>query len=292
MPMPNRQLTGSEQYRYGYQGEFAETDSETGKTAFQLRIYDPRIGRWLTVDPMGQYHSPYMAMDNRPNMSVDPTGGCTDCAECPEMCGEMGISSIPGGQAIWGGEDGNLFMDAAFDLSATQLNEITYSTTLFSPQNLGDNTYSKILTGLKYLNNYNNGSLPKIEMNRWVNRAPSMADVFDRSSLSEENGWKELGFMGGGGVFLGYTDRKAPTFAKITMEVDNISGDEIWVDLYNFNGIKNDYIKTKRRETADLLNPQNRPISTITFFGRDRIEWRENSVKIIRSTWKVHWEVH
>ena len=29
MPMPNRQIVNGERYRYGYQGEFAETDPET-----------------------------------------------------------------------------------------------------------------------------------------------------------------------------------------------------------------------------------------------------------------------
>jgi RHS repeat-associated protein len=78
MVMPGRMIRNGQAYRYGYQGEFAETDEETGKPAFQLRLYDPRLGRWISPDPMSQYHSPYMAMDNRPNMSVDPTGGCTD----------------------------------------------------------------------------------------------------------------------------------------------------------------------------------------------------------------------
>src|SRR5690606_33484923 len=35
MPMPNRTLQDAEGYRYGYQGEFAETDEETGKPAFE-----------------------------------------------------------------------------------------------------------------------------------------------------------------------------------------------------------------------------------------------------------------
>ena len=79
MPMPSRQRVGGELYRYAFQGQ--EKDTETDKEAFQLRLWDGRIGRWLTTDPMGQYHSPYMAMDNRPNMSIDPTGGCTECPD-------------------------------------------------------------------------------------------------------------------------------------------------------------------------------------------------------------------
>ena len=75
MPMPNRQLVGGEPYRYGYQGEFAETDPETGKPAFELRLYDPRINRWLTPDPYGQHFSSYLAMGNNPVNGIDPDGG-------------------------------------------------------------------------------------------------------------------------------------------------------------------------------------------------------------------------
>ena len=53
MAMPNRQIIGGEPYRYAYQGQ--EKDPETGKEAFQLRLWDSRIGRWLTTDPAGQF---------------------------------------------------------------------------------------------------------------------------------------------------------------------------------------------------------------------------------------------
>jgi RHS repeat-associated protein len=61
-------------YRYGYQGQYAEVDKETGWNNFQLRMYDPAIGRWLSTDPAGQYHSPYLGMGNDPVSSVDPDG--------------------------------------------------------------------------------------------------------------------------------------------------------------------------------------------------------------------------
>ncbi|WP_299223298.1 RHS repeat-associated core domain-containing protein [uncultured Aquimarina sp.] len=74
MPMPGRNLQGD--YRYAYQGQ--EKDPETGKEAFQLRLWDSRIGRWLTTDPAGQYASPYMAMGNNPISRIDPDGGYDD----------------------------------------------------------------------------------------------------------------------------------------------------------------------------------------------------------------------
>ncbi|KFF12000.1 RHS repeat-associated core domain-containing protein [Flavobacterium hydatis] len=62
-------------YRYAYQGQ--EKDSETNMEAFQLRLWDGRIGRWLSPDPYGQYSSPYLGMGNNPIGAIDPDGGWT-----------------------------------------------------------------------------------------------------------------------------------------------------------------------------------------------------------------------
>ncbi|TCI90296.1 RHS repeat domain-containing protein [Tenacibaculum sp. M341] len=116
MAMTNRKW-GANGYRYGYQGEFAETDVETLKPSFQLRIYEPRIGRWLTPDPYGQYHSPYMAMDNTPNQSVDPDGGCTDKDgnECEKP--ENGGVVYDGGGNPWSYSEGAWNTEFDFGLS-------------------------------------------------------------------------------------------------------------------------------------------------------------------------------
>jgi RHS repeat-associated protein len=74
MTMPGRDYT-SETYRFGYQGLYAEKDEETGYNQFELRLYDARIGRWLSTDPYGQYHSPYVGMGNDWSNGIDPDGG-------------------------------------------------------------------------------------------------------------------------------------------------------------------------------------------------------------------------
>jgi RHS repeat-associated protein len=63
-------------YRYAFQGQ--ELDGETGMEAFQLRLWDGRIGRWLSPDPYGQYASPYLGMGNNPIGMIDPDGGYTN----------------------------------------------------------------------------------------------------------------------------------------------------------------------------------------------------------------------
>ncbi|WP_136667693.1 lamin tail domain-containing protein [Flavobacterium sp. H122] len=63
-------------YRYAYQGQ--ELDEETQMEAFQLRLWDGRIGRWLTPDPYGQYTSPYLGMGNDPINMIDSDGGVAE----------------------------------------------------------------------------------------------------------------------------------------------------------------------------------------------------------------------
>jgi RHS repeat-associated protein len=60
-------------YRYAFQGQ--ELDKETGMEAFQLRLWDGRIGRWLSPDPYGQHFSLYLGMGNSPVNTIDPDGG-------------------------------------------------------------------------------------------------------------------------------------------------------------------------------------------------------------------------
>ncbi len=43
--------------------------------AFELRLWDGRIGRWLSPDPMRIHHSPYQGMANNPINIIDINGG-------------------------------------------------------------------------------------------------------------------------------------------------------------------------------------------------------------------------
>jgi RHS repeat-associated protein len=85
-------------YRYGYQGQYSEKDEETGWGHFELREYDPVIGRWMVTDSHKQYPSPYTGMGNNPNNLVDPRGGCTDAngksIPCPGGIPEKGNEDL------------------------------------------------------------------------------------------------------------------------------------------------------------------------------------------------------
>ena len=67
----------SKMVSHGYQGSFSEevTDFELNYNEFELRMYDPQIGRWTTPDPFDEFASPYLGMGNDPINFNDPNGG-------------------------------------------------------------------------------------------------------------------------------------------------------------------------------------------------------------------------
>ncbi len=86
MPMPGRSFS-SDQYRYGFNG--MEKDDEMGKGdgnsyTTEFRQYDPRLGRWLAVDPMETQRvglTPYNFVQNSPLVRMDPSGALDDWVE-------------------------------------------------------------------------------------------------------------------------------------------------------------------------------------------------------------------
>lgn len=94
---------------YGYQGSFSTeiTEFELNYNEFQLRNYDPQIGRWTTPDPYDEFASPYLGMGNDPANNVDPDGGSIGSAiwsffggvggfGCSSTAGMVGYGAAPG----------------------------------------------------------------------------------------------------------------------------------------------------------------------------------------------------
>ena len=83
------QATAANDDQAGFTGHI--TDSATGLTYMQARYYDPTIGRFLSIDPVGFMESGYnpgmfnrysYAVNNPTNLT-DPTGMCVDGVTCP-----------------------------------------------------------------------------------------------------------------------------------------------------------------------------------------------------------------
>ncbi|MGV3768134.1 MAG: RHS repeat-associated core domain-containing protein [Chitinophagaceae bacterium] len=84
-------------YRYGFNGK--ENDNEVKGTGNQqdygMRIYDPRIGKFLSVDPLSReyaMYSPYQFAGNRPIVAIDLEG--LEPQEHPYMLKAIGKSYI------------------------------------------------------------------------------------------------------------------------------------------------------------------------------------------------------
>jgi RHS repeat-associated protein len=70
-------------YRYGFNGmeNDDEVKGEGNQLDFGLRIYDPRLGRFLSVDPMGQiypWQSSYLYASDNPIALIDAEGGASE----------------------------------------------------------------------------------------------------------------------------------------------------------------------------------------------------------------------
>ena len=75
-PMHDRTAQSSG-YRFGFNG--MEQDPEAKGAGnhydFKARMYDPRVGRMISIDPVAHPHqSPFAAFDNNPPNIIDPTG--------------------------------------------------------------------------------------------------------------------------------------------------------------------------------------------------------------------------
>ena len=89
--MPNRKYSQTNtNYRYGFNGK--ENDNEVkgegGQQDYGMRIYDPRLAKFLSIDPLsGKYPmlTPYQFASNRPIDGIDLDGGEWELYTIPGM---------------------------------------------------------------------------------------------------------------------------------------------------------------------------------------------------------------
>lgn len=93
-------------YRYGFNGMERDDEIKGSGNSYttEFRQYDPRLGRWLSLDPlMSKYphFSPYIAFNNNPIYFVDPDGlegkPVTDIPDVSKLMGTQASTS----QQVW-----------------------------------------------------------------------------------------------------------------------------------------------------------------------------------------------
>jgi len=77
--MPGRQYSAQSSYRYGFNGKENDNEikGEGNQQDYGMRIYDPRVGRFLSVDPLQKVFpnlTPYQFASNNPIEAVDLDG--------------------------------------------------------------------------------------------------------------------------------------------------------------------------------------------------------------------------
>ena len=79
MMMPGRKYQAESGYRYGFNGKENDNDvkGEGNQQDYGMRIYDPRLGRFLSTDPLTKQHpqlTPYQFASNSPISGIDLDG--------------------------------------------------------------------------------------------------------------------------------------------------------------------------------------------------------------------------
>ena len=79
MIQPGRKYSAGDAYRYGFNGKENDNEvkGESNQQDYGMRIYDPRLGRFLSVDPLVASYpswSPYPFAMNRPIDGIDLDG--------------------------------------------------------------------------------------------------------------------------------------------------------------------------------------------------------------------------
>ena len=214
MKMPDK--NGGSDYRYAYQGKFAEKDDETGLLSFEARMYDARIGRWLTVDPAGQFHSPYLGMGNNPILYTDSDGRWVQAATAVlggtinagiSIYNQGGFANADYkrvGIAFAGGATGNIYAAVATNAVADVVDQVMY-----------EKEYNWTQTAGNIVGTYTGAGVTKMISkvgNPFINKAVEqfkfkgkIGDVRAINNVADKTSWFTSEFSGGlfGGAYFG-----------------------------------------------------------------------------------------
>ena len=58
--------------KFTYNGK--EFEDDLNWYHYDVRYYDPQLGRWHSIDPLDEFWNPYCYVGNKPIISIDPDG--------------------------------------------------------------------------------------------------------------------------------------------------------------------------------------------------------------------------
>lgn len=200
-------------YRYGFQGmeKDDKIKGEGNSYTTEFRQYDPRVGRWLSLDPVTHHHfSPYNGFDNNPIYYKDPNGGNAGdyYTEDDEFIGSDGVDD--GLKHTISKDDFNANMSRAktTELNKEKLGDFITKTEL----SVGDETIEITRNG-----NPTKGNSDIITMDEFLRTVPEAGKLF----AAVEGGLKYKEYD----ITLSKTDVKALKGGKLIMSKLGTAGD-------------------------------------------------------------------
>lgn len=94
--MPGRQYNATNGYRYGFNGKEKDTEGPV-QYDYGFRIYDPRLVRFKSVDPLSPSYpmlTPYQFASNRPTQAIDLDGLEAKDAQTGETLNQFGKTQL------------------------------------------------------------------------------------------------------------------------------------------------------------------------------------------------------
>jgi RHS repeat-associated protein len=155
----------------------------------EFRQYDPRLGRWMSLDPVFQPHqSPYNSMDNNPIKNNDPKG---DVAGEPEVQAKASLTLTFGGKG-----QSSLNFAAGIGISSTKGHSMTSANLSLnlssggfgsSQVSTGSSSFNGMMTlGLSYTNG--NGQGASTDLNIFTsNTISGITNNFQKSATIGTN---------------------------------------------------------------------------------------------------------
>jgi RHS repeat-associated protein len=91
-------MTTDNDNKFKYNAKELEDDHNLYWYHYGARYYDPQLGKWHSVDPVDEYHSPYVYVGNNPVNFIDPDGMGTDVGDAwaENMMTQLNLQAIEG----------------------------------------------------------------------------------------------------------------------------------------------------------------------------------------------------
>ena len=276
MVMPGRKWNNGD-YRYGYNGMEQDIELKGNGNSYttEFRQYDPRLGRWMSLDPMMAKFpsmSPYLAFNNNPVYFVDPMG-------LEGTPGEPEKKTKDGGSVSGAGEgsgktldeveikgDRNRSKDGGSPYTGLKEVKTIGNQTINVPENakLKYNRFGT-LRGISYTNPYNVDE-EEVYKGHYSLRAKGMIyiQVLEGAAYETQDKYSRPKVLTNGGFFANETDAYEYMWKNTMYKSGNVNSEQVayitergvWVcpNVYASNGSSPNLIKTTTTDKKTYIN--------------------------------------